>query len=151
MLNYANGDPFSTGAITCEIAPLNVGRDTNNRIKLLVKIEDVLTEAVVDTGGIYCILHPAAAADIGFDPLEWIGDDKVKIRGVDCKGSLYRATLRIIADQGESLEQLVTVFVPVITAEEWGELPTFLGLSGCLEFLRFAIDPRTQQFYFASA
>ena len=32
--------------------------------------------------------------------------------------------------------------------ERWGELPSFLGLMGCLERMRFAVDPLDNTFYF---
>ena len=75
----------------------------------------------------------------------------MNIRGVKYSGTLYRAVLEIHAREGADLQQDVTVFVPETSAEDWGEMPTFLGLTGCLEFLRFAIDPQSRQFYFASA
>jgi hypothetical protein len=151
MLYLPNGDLFSTGVITCDIQPLNQSQSGNNRIILSVEVGGTLIHAVLDTGGIYCILHPAAADQVQFDPSESIGNRAVSIRGVNYQGTLYRAILEIHAREGADLQQEVTVFVPETTAEEWGELPTFLGLTGCLEFLRFAIDPLTQQFYFASA
>jgi predicted aspartyl protease len=150
MLCYQNGDSFSTGVISCEIAPLNWKQD-NNRIFLPVEVGGVETRAVVDTGGIYCVVHPAVADNINFDPSESIGNKEITIRGYSYKGSLYRSFMQIKAEQGESLEQEVTVFVPNVNADDWGELPTFLGLTGCLELLRFAVDPSTCRFYFASA
>ena len=150
MLHYPNGDLFSTGVTACEIEPLNREQGDNNRIILMVEVDGALTRAVLDTGGIYCILHPAAADDIQFDTSQSLGPYKINIRGFPYKGSLYRSTLRINAEQGDSLEQDVTVFVPEATAEEWGELPTFLGLTGCLERLRFAVDPSQDKFYFGA-
>jgi hypothetical protein len=151
MLHFPNGDLFSTGVITCDIQPLNQSQSDNNRIILSVEVGGARTNAVVDTGGIYCILHPAAAEQIQFDPSESIGDRSVNVRGVKYSGTLYRAVLEIHAREGADLQQDVTVFVPETSAEDWGEMPTFLGLTGCLEFLRFAIDPQSRQFYFASA
>jgi hypothetical protein len=147
----ATGELFSTGMISCQIRSLDPDRQENNRILVMVKIEDVPVEAIVDTGGIYCVLHPFVAEMIGFTPSESIGSASVLIRREKRKGSLYSATLRIIAEQGESLEQRVTVMVPDASVNEWGDLPTFLGLTGCLEFLRFAVDPLANRFYFASA
>lgn len=151
MLNYPSGTPFSTGMISCEIAPLNSTIEDNVRIILGVAIDGVPAQAVVDTGGVYCILHPAVALNIGFDPSSAIGNKEITIHGLPYKGSLFRSLLEIFAEQGESLEQQVTVFVPDATPEEWGWLPTYLGLTGCLEYLRFAVDPIQNQFYFAPA
>ena len=42
-----------------------------------------------------------------------------------------------------------TVFVPDLKPDQaWGDLPSFIGLSGCLERMRFAVDPATEMFYF---
>jgi hypothetical protein len=59
--------------------------------------------------------------------------------------------MQIKAEEGEDLIQEVTAFIPNASVEEWGEIPTFLGLTGCLEFLKFAVDPGENLFYFASA
>jgi len=150
MLLYSDGSPFSIGAIACQIRPINV---TENiiRIFLSVEIEGLLTEAIIDTGGVYCVLHPSLAELVQFDPQEQVGNARLNIRSRSFNGFLYRATLEIHASEGNDLQQEVTVFVPAATEEEWGDRPTLLGLSGCMEFIRFAIDPLNNQFYFAAS
>ena len=50
---------------------------------------------------------------------------------------------------GEGLTVDVTAFVPEAEfTEAWGLLPSYLGLNGCLDRLRFAVDPVTDTFYF---
>ena len=67
-------------------------------------------------------------------------------------GRLYRLTLTLLADEGEDVTIQTTAFVPEPEeAEHWGDLPCILGLYGCLERARFAVDPRTEQFYFGLA
>jgi hypothetical protein len=67
-------------------------------------------------------------------------------------GRLYRLNLTLLADEGEDLTIQTTAFVPEPDeAEGWGDMPCILGLYGCLERLRFAVDPHTEPFYFGPA
>jgi hypothetical protein len=59
------------------------------------------------------------------------------------EGTVQRMTIRLVAEQGESLNIDASVFV----AEDW-QLGNFLGYTGFLERCRFAIDPGTNAFYF---
>lgn len=54
----------------------------------------------------------------------------------------------LLADegQGESLTLDVTAFLP---DDRWN-LPNMLGLTGCLERIRFAVDPANDLFYFGA-
>ncbi len=64
-------------------------------------------------------------------------------------GYLHRLNMAFEATQGESLSLVATAFVPDPEWEEsWGETPSFIGLTGCLERLRFAVDPGSDAFYF---
>lgn len=148
MLKYQDDRPFSTGVISCSIRPIH--QEYNNRIFIQIEVEGFPVEAALDTGGVYCVLHPVIAEQIQFDPVESMGEHIQKIRGFGIKGNLYRANLEIQASQGSNLLQEVTVFVPNATEEDWDEMPTILGLTGCLEFIRFAIDPIEEQFYFSA-
>lgn len=151
MLFFANRNPFSTGKTSCEIRPIPGIRQDANRILIPVAIEGIFIRAVVDTGGVYLIVEPDIAEDLGLDPQDSIRSETVTIRGNRIIGHLHRVSMRVQAEEGEDLIQEVTAFIPDATAEEWGDIPTFLGLTGCLEFLRFAVDPNENQFYFASA
>ena len=55
-----------------------------------------------------------------------------------------------MADEGSDLEIETTAFVPVLDESEIWELPMFLGMQGCLERVRFAIDPTKERFYFGT-
>jgi hypothetical protein len=67
-------------------------------------------------------------------------------------GRLYRLSLTLLADEGEDVTIQTTAFLPEREeAEHWGDMPCLLGLHGCLERLRFAVDPRTEHFYFGPA
>ncbi|MBD2182745.1 hypothetical protein H6G03_17015 [Planktothrix sp. FACHB-1375] len=69
------------------------------------------------------------------------------IRGMRLDGSIARMSITFRAQEGESLTQEATVFVPDVE-EYWGNFPSFIGLAGFLERIRFAIDPLTDTFYF---
>jgi hypothetical protein len=60
------------------------------------------------------------------------------------EGVLLRVPLKIVADEGESLDITGTFFV----ASDWPEGLTFLGYSGLLDSIRFALDPQVNDFYF---
>lgn len=56
-----------------------------------------------------------------------------------------------IPHSGLDLEVDATAFVPTLpSGERWPD-PNFLGLSGFLERIRFAIDPAENAFYFGTA
>jgi len=74
------------------------------------------------------------------------------LRGVFVHGRLSRLTLTLLADAGEDATIQTTAFVPEPDeAEHWGDMPCILGLYGCLERMRFAVDPYTERFYFGLA
>ena len=61
------------------------------------------------------------------------------------KGCLERFPIRIEAKQGDPLEIEATLFV----CDDWRR-ENFLGYSGFLERIRFAVDPASKKFYFGS-
>lgn len=84
------------------------------------------------------------------DEEDALDEDTVNLRGSSVTGRLCRLLLRIQAEEGTSIELEVTTLIPRDTREDqWIEqLPCYLGWQGCLERLRFAIDPNTDTFYF---
>jgi hypothetical protein len=99
--------------------------------------------AQVDTGAAWSILGSEIA-----EKLELFDEPGETIRmrtpfGMK-EGTLVRVPLRIVADEGESLDVTGTFFV----TSDWPEGLTFLGYSGLLDSLRFALDPRVNDFYF---
>lgn len=60
------------------------------------------------------------------------------------QGYLVRASLVFVAEQGESLYTEGTFFI----AQDWPERLVFLGYSGLLDSIRFALDPQQNDFYF---
>ena len=69
----------------------------------------------------------------------------ISSRAGKIKGKLVRATTTLVADEGESIEVDSTVFV----SSDWPE-GNFIGYSGFLERIRFAIDPRSNSFVFGA-
>lgn len=64
-------------------------------------------------------------------------------------GGLHRLNVHFIAATGDSLVVDATVFVPDADENEvWGDHPAYIGLTGCLERMRFAIDLEHNLFYF---
>ena len=57
-----------------------------------------------------------------------------------------RVPLTFEADEGAPLVTEATFFV----SADWPEGMTFLGYSGLLDSMRFALDPQANHFYFGS-
>lgn len=78
------------------------------------------------------------------EPLERL---TMLVRGMRLEGKIIRMSIKIVAFEGENLTVDATAFVPDVE-EYWGNFPAFLGLTGFLERIRFAVDPNTDTFYF---
>lgn len=148
LLFFADKRPFASGAV--QYSQLPIGRDErSSRLLLPVRLEGSHTEAVLDTGAPYVICAPQIADAIGLDAANALENIRLSIRGASVKGGLHLLEMRIPADQGSSLALEVTAFVPDPEfADTWEVLPSFLGLTGCLDRFRFAVDPATDTFYF---
>lgn len=149
MLHFEDGRPFSQGASVFSYRPATE-QDTTPRIIVSVQIEDVCTESAVDTGGVYLVCDPEIADLLELDLRDGLDATKLLIRGVEVRGALHRVSLTLLAQQGQSLELEVTAFIPCLQSDEPWYLPPVMGLVGCLERLRFAVDPTTDMFYFGS-
>jgi hypothetical protein len=147
MLNFSDGRTFASGAcLYFDHHPDD--RSTLPRIVLSLWVGNSRIAAIVDTGGAYFICSPAWAELLGVSLGEPIGTDDLIIRGYRYRGDLYRTRIQFVASKGESFDLDVTAFVPrLLPGDEW-HFPSFLGLQGCLEFLRFAVDPATNTFFF---
>lgn len=146
LLLFPDGKTFATGAIHYDYAPATPG-ETTNRIILPVKVENVKTEAILDTGAPYPIIAPRIARQAGLDcasPLERI---TMMVRGMRLEGSIIRLTITLPADEGEEEDIDATAFIPDVE-EYWGNFPSFIGQIGFLERITFAVNPSTDTFYF---
>jgi hypothetical protein len=151
-LTLPDGQPFATGATAYHYRPATA-QETTPRLVLEVAIDGLVTQAMVDTGGLYLVCHPGLATQLHLEPTEAIsGPRTLLFRGVLVQGRLYRLTLTLLAQAGDDLTVQATAFVPEPQEEEsWGDLPSILGFYGCLERVRFAVDPRTETFFFGPA
>lgn len=147
VLQFADGRPFATGACPYWDQPPS-GHTATPRITIIVEADDFETQAVVDTGGVYFVCDPEILNILNLDPSKGFEVPPLRI-GIDkYRGNLHRLAITLLAEKGESLELEVAAFIPCLDpGQEWKKSP-FLGLLGCLEFLRFAVDPGTNTFYF---
>ncbi|MBR8833211.1 MAG: hypothetical protein DSM106950_03990 [Stigonema ocellatum SAG 48.90 = DSM 106950] len=146
LLLFPDGETFATGAIRYNYSPATPS-ETTNRIILPVKVENIRTEAVVDTGAPYPIIAPQIARLAGLAqvlPLERL---TIIIRGMRLEGGVIRLTMTLPAEEGEELDVSATAFIPDIE-EYWGNFPSFIGQIGFLERICFAVNPSTNTFYF---
>jgi hypothetical protein len=148
MLKYDDGRPFAQGTCQCTIGTL--GRSRSTRLILNVLVEGIKDKAVIDTGGVYLVCSREISEYLRSSLPDQLVPAEVNIRGAGIKGTLYRLTLSLLADkgQGESLDLDVTALLP--EPDSAYDLPTMLGLMGCLEFLRFALDPSDGTFHFGA-
>lgn len=147
LLTFATGESFANGAIDYFYRPA-VG-DITPRIILQVAIQGVLVDAILDTGAPYVVCTPHIAQVIGLRPDPHAERITLGIRGSRQHGYLHRLSLTFVATQGESLDIDATIFVPDAEWEaSWGDHPSYIGLTGCLERMRYAVDPDNDIFYF---
>jgi hypothetical protein len=149
LLTTSSGEPFAAGVTSYSYRPAI--NDISNRIIIQVEIGGVLVEGIVDTGSPYVVCPPYLTDVIGFDPVNAIESIPYRVRGELMRGNLYRVDILFPADDGEDILVDATIFVPDREWEaSWGEHPAFIGLTGCLERLRFAVDPEKDLFYFGA-
>jgi hypothetical protein len=146
LLTLTDGTAFALGST--RFARSVLPGSTLPRILSEVLVEGVLTRAAVDTGGAYLVCRPDVARKAGLRPASSLGGQIVNIRGRSYSGRLYRQGIEILAQRGDGLRFQGIVFVPELApGETWG-LPSMMGFQGMLEFIRFAIDPVDDTFFF---
>jgi hypothetical protein len=158
LLQFLDGNTFAVGAIQYRYAPASP-QETTNRIILPITIDvgkSIATQAVLDTGAPYGIITPDIAKAAGYTSDLALERETLKVRGLKLNGSLVRLNITLQASIGQNLTVDATTFIPDINqnwgefAPAWGEFPIFVGLSGFLERIRFAIDPTEDRFYFGT-
>ncbi len=150
FLAFTDGEPFATGFIEYNYQPATE-HELEPRIMFQVAIENRRVTAILDTGAPYVVCNPSLTRELGLLPVLALTQMRLLIRGVSVTGRLYRLNLTFLATQGNDLTVETTAFVPDPEWEErWGNLPSFIGLNGCLERMRFAVDPGSDTFYFGS-
>lgn len=121
--------------------------ETTNRLILEVAVEDIVTEAVLDTGAPYPVIAPRIARRAGLDMVTPLEREVMLIRGIRMEGGIIRLNMTLPADIGDDLTVDATAFIPD-REEYWGNFPSFIGQIGFLERIRYAVDPATDTFYF---
>lgn len=149
LLRLPNDEPFATGLADCQLGPANE-HDHSTRILIAVRIGPVQTTAIVDTAAPYAICAPGIASLIPPSTLERIEPFTMSTQFGDFKGALYRMPITFPATEGDDLEVDATVFVPN-SSVGWPDRPSYIGLTGCLERMRFALDPMANLIYFGPA
>lgn len=100
----------------------------------------------LDTGSAWSVLAPDTAEESGVS-LEAGHPAKLHTRFGTLAGTLVRVPFTLIADDGESLDTDGTFFV----SADWPKSLSFLGYSGLMDSIRFAVDPWQNDFYFGPA
>ncbi len=143
MLRYSDGPEFSTGMSSYLDADPRHPSETS-RIHVKVEFDGESVLALLDTGAAWSVLNAELAQELGL--FERDGESTtISSRAGKIKGKLVRARTTLVADEGESIEFDSTVFV----SRDWPE-GNFIGYSGLLERIRFAIDPGSNSFVFGA-
>ena len=123
------------------------GREPHPRIYVSCRMAGVDPGflALVDTGGHFCILNQEVADQVRDQRVDGLGRVKLRTAYGLVEGELYSHRLTLVAGFGESVDIEASVFV----SPDW-KAPSFIGYSGALERVRFAVDPFTNRFYFGS-
>ncbi len=116
-------------------------------VAVRVTIGDMATSALLllDTGSEWCVLSEANAAQAGYPGEADPETPPLHSRFGLIYGRIERIPFRFVADVGEELVLDATCFV----SADWPG-PPVLGWKGCLERMRFALDPADEMFSFAT-
>jgi hypothetical protein len=141
-----NGRPFAQGRARFTDSATG---STELTAKIFVKLrlpQGLLILGQIDTGAAWSILPPDLAADLGIE-----GEDGTDIKLSTRRGSIRcrqsRVPITLVADEGESLKFEATLAIPL---DHWPADEMFLGYTGTLERIRFAVDPANNFFYFGA-
>ena len=102
--------------------------------------------ALLDTASEWCLLPATIAVKLGYELEPAPGVPPLHTRFGLLFGQLERIPLVFPADEGTDLEITATFFL----CEDWLG-PAVIGWRGCLERMRFALNPTEEIFHFAEA
>ena len=111
LLQFSGGEPFATGAIHYDYRPATEN-ETTNRMMMQVAVENILAEAVVDTGAPYPVIAPRVARQVGLDRVTPLEREVMLIRGIRMEGGIIRLSMTLPADIGDDLTVDATAFIP---------------------------------------
>ena len=144
MLMHEGGSPFTVGMSRFFD---HSDEKLEATAKIFVKIAAGslgLFLAQLDTGAAWSLLNVEIAEELSL--LGGNGEQALmRTHGGAIHGRLEKARIRLLADErcGQSLNIEATFLV----SEDWNG-GNFLGYSGFLDHIRFAIDPRERSFHF---
>jgi len=144
-LNTTDGNIWNTG----NARYLHSCNDeSGNKINIGVRIKlnargNIIESAFLDTGCRYVVISKGICENYDIAVCE---DYPIRMstRLGDFSGFINRFPIYFIADNGDSLEVESTCFI----SEDWPG-PIMIGWLGCLERMKFAIDPSCNLFLFA--
>ena len=141
------GEPFSVGRATyLDTPPASLGGPSRIYVKIELEGDDgpVTSLALLDTGAEWSVLEREIAEAVG---LTGADGHAITLRHKNGKspGTLVKANVRLLADEGEDLVVEATVFVPDEKHDVGG---TFVGYTALLEQVRLGLDPQKNQIYF---
>jgi hypothetical protein len=144
VIQFPNGVPFATGSASySDDDPESPQGKSAIYLQIVLPISGgVSFFAAVDTGAPYCIFDREILQQLGC-PFEDSNLIQLKTHRGEFAGNLQRVSVRLPAEDGDTLEIDATVFV----SSEWIH-GNFLGYSGFLQRFRFAVDPTVNAFYF---
>lgn len=141
------GDRFTDGCSKFEDHHPELAEPTAKiYVKILLGALRDIVFAQLDTGAAWSVLPPDIARDAGI-PIDSGDPAKLSSRFGIKDGFLVRVPYTLPAEGGKSFESEGIFFV----SEDWPEGLTFLGYSGLLDSIRFALDPQRHDFYFGSS
>jgi hypothetical protein len=144
-----SGEQFTTGRTA--YAESHGSQEQSSKIWIAVRavqLRDVPFTAQLDTGAAWSMLAAELAEELGLFEAERLGTVRISTRAGSIEGHLVRTGLVLEAQAGASLEVDATVWA----SRKWAG-PNFIGYSGFLERLRFAVDPSAgrNHFHFGAA
>ncbi len=143
-LLLGSATPFAKGAAT--YADSHPGwKDPHSRIYVKFRpkgVDQLVFLALLDTGGHYCIFNEIVAASVSDLLTESLGATILRTAHGPVRGELFLHRVELLAEEGEDLDFEAVVFV----APDW-RAPSYIGYTGALERLRFAVIPESNRIY----
>ena len=141
-----NGEEFASGVMTYfDEDPSGGSAQTSIHVSIVLEGEvSIPTFARLDPATPWVVLNAELNEQIGLRANS--AEITLQTAAGRMKGCLERFPITLQAEEGDALEIDATVFV----CNDW-ERENFLGYSGFLERIRFAIDPSSNKFYFGSS
>lgn len=120
--------------------------DPTAKIYVNVRFGESTTLAQLDTGAAWSVMPPDVARALAVST-DTSNPTRMSTRLGVKNGYLVKVPFVLIADEGADLTVTGTFFI----CEDWPEGMTFLGYSGLLDAIRFALDPQANDFYFGAS